>query len=113
MTSLVLEGVGVPDGLVEERRQTDVKTLGALATINQVRVGYMALVVLGINILAVPARREEEFGTDTVGAVGIHVRLVGQEVTETGTFRSLVVVEAVEAKRLLRESALGHIFKTP
>jgi hypothetical protein len=52
---LAVECVGVPDGLVEERRQTDGELLRALAAINQVGVSNVALVVVGCSVLAVPA----------------------------------------------------------
>jgi hypothetical protein len=113
LTSLALESVGVPDGLVEERGETSLETLGALSTINHAGVSDVALVVLGGDILAVPARREHDLGADTVGAVLVHELLVGKEVTVAGALRGLVVVHAVEAKRLLHESLLGHVVLGP
>ena len=92
LAGLALEGVGVPDGLVEERGQTGVEAVGALATVNQVGVGHVALVVGRLGVLSVPARREEDLGADTVGAVLVHVRLVGQEVAVARALGRLAVV---------------------
>lgn len=113
MTGNALELVGVPDGLVEERGEASLVSLGALAAVNHAGVGNVAFVVRGGNVLAVPARGEEDLGTDTVGAIGVHVVLVGEEVAVARAFGSLVVVEAVEAKRLLAECELGLVVGSP
>jgi len=113
LTSLVLESIRVPDGLVEERRQTGLEALGALASVNQTWVSNMALVVRRLGILAVPARWEEDLSTNTVRAVGVQVCLVRHLMAVTGAFGSLAIVQAVEAKRLLSESELGLVLGAP
>ena len=53
-----LEGVGVPDGLVEEGGNALLETLGAFAAVDEVGVGDVRPVVGGVVVLAVPAGRE-------------------------------------------------------
>jgi hypothetical protein len=108
-----VKGVGVPDGLEEERGETDREILGAVAAVDHAGVRDVALVVIGVNVLAVPARGEEELGADTLRAVGIEVTLVGHEVAVARALGLAGVVHAVEAERLLHESLLGHVIGGP
>jgi hypothetical protein len=48
------EFVGLPDGLKEQGRDALLVTFGTLATVDEIRVGNMALVVFGI-VLTIPA----------------------------------------------------------
>lgn len=97
----------VPDGLVEEAGETGGEALGAGAVHDAAGVGDVVHLVLGGHVLAVPARGEHELGADAVLAVGVEVGLVGHEVAVQGALGRLVVVEAVEAERLLGEALLG------
>lgn len=67
--------------------------------------------VIRIEILAVPARREHDFGANAVGAVGIEVVLVGQVVTVQCALRFLVIVEAVESDGTLSQIELRSLSK--
>ena len=113
LAALALEGVGVPDGLVEKGGKTGLVTLRARATVNQVGVCHVRLVVIGCDILAVPARREEDLGANAVGAVSVEEVLVWHEVAVARALGGLVVVEAVEAQGLLHERLLGHVRGAP
>lgn len=96
----------VPDGLVEEAGEAGGEALGAGAVHHAVGVGDVVHLVLGSDVLAVPARGEHELGADAVLAVGVEVGLVGHEVAVEGALGRDVVVEAVEADGLLREAGL-------
>lgn len=113
VTLVVLEGVGVPDGLEEERNDTGLEALRAGTVHDQRRVGDVRGVVIAIDILAVPARGEHHLETDTVSAVLIQVSLVGQEVTTKRGFCLPVVVQAVETNSLLLEGRLGGLVTGP
>ena len=69
--------------------------------------------VIGINILAVPAAGKHELEADTVEAVGVKVGLVWKEVAVEGSFGSGSVVETVEAEGLLGEGKLADLVATP
>lgn len=70
----------------------------------------MALMILGINVNSIPARREHELKSDTVETVGIEIRLVWKEVAVERALRSNSIVEAVEAEsRLTEEGLLSHV----
>jgi hypothetical protein len=112
-TGAGVELVCVPDRLVEQRRQTDWETWRALAAVDVVRVGHVALVVGGSDVLAVPARWEEDLSADTVVAGRVQELLVRHEVAVTRALRLLVVTHAVEAKRLLAESHLVLVLGGP
>lgn len=84
----------------------------AVTSDDQVRVGNVALVVVGIKVDTVPARRKHELGTNAIGAVGIDVVLSGQEVTVERAFCSLTVVKAIETDRTLSQIFLGGLAKT-
>ena len=112
MTGHALELVGVPDGLVEEGRVALVVAFRALATVDHVGVGHVALVVIG-GLLAVAARGEHDLGTDTVGAVLVHVLLSGEEVAVARALGGATVVHAVHADGLLAERLLSHILRSP
>lgn len=113
LSGLALEGVSVPDGLVEEGGKTGLETLRALAAVNQVGVCHVGLSIVRFDVLAVPARREEDLGANTVGAVGVEKVLIRHKVAVARALGSAVVVEAIEAKRLLHERLLGHVLSTP
>ena len=112
MTRHALELVGVPDGLVEERRVALVVTFRALATVDHVGVGHVALVVRSGRI-AVAARGEHDLSTDTVSAVLVHVLLVREEVAVARALRGPAVVHAVHADGLLAKRQLGHVVRSP
>lgn len=105
LTVLTSEGLGGPDGLVEEEGVVDVVTLRALALLDQVRVGNVGLVVVRVG-LAGTAARETHLETHAVLAVGVHVGLLGQLVTVERRLGGLVVVEAVEANSALGQPVL-------
>jgi hypothetical protein len=105
---LALELVGVPDGLVEERRDALGVGLGALAVVNSVGVGHVVHVVVRVE-LAVPARGEEELGTDALGAVLVEELLVGEEMAVHGRLGRLLVVQAVHADGLEAQVLLRRL----
>lgn len=105
------EVLGSPDGLVHETRDLGLEALGAVAVHNKIGVGQVVPVVIRIEILAVPARREHDFGANAVGAVGIEVVLVGHVVTVQGALRLLAVVEAVETGGTLSQVELRSLSK--
>lgn len=106
------KGIGSPDGLIHEARDLSLETLGAVAVHDEIGVGHVGPVVLGVEVLAVPARGEHDFGTDTVGAVGIEIVLVGHVVTVQGALGSLAIVEAVESDGTLSKIGLRSLSKT-
>jgi hypothetical protein len=106
LTILADESVGGPDGLEEEEGVVDVVSLGALALLDQVRVGNVGLVVVRVG-LASTAARETDLETHAASAVLVHV-LFGRQLVavERGLGQvGSAVVEAVEA-----ESSLGQPF---
>ena len=64
-----VEGVGVPDGLVEERRNLDRKSLRANSSHDLVRESNVVAVVGGVEVLTVPAAGEHELKANTVGTL--------------------------------------------
>jgi hypothetical protein len=68
---LVGELRGIPDNLVEEGDEALGVRVGANAVVDAIRVGHVRLVVGRIEVLAIPARWEEDLGTETVGAVDV------------------------------------------
>ena len=113
VTLVVLEGSGVPDSLEEKRNDAGLEALGTGSIHDERGVGDVGGVVVRVDILAVPARREHELETDTIGAVGVQVVLVGQEVTAERRFGLGLVVQAVEPEGLLLEGGLGTLFTGP
>ena len=69
----------------------------------------MGLLILDFEVLASPAAREHQLETNTIGTVGIEVRLVWHEVSIERTFRGFGVVEAVEAQGGLLKEGLGVV----
>lgn len=87
-------------------------SVGAVASDDQVRIGDVALVILGIDIDTVPARRKHEFSTDAIRAIGVNVVLGGQEVTVQRTLSILSVVKAIEADGALSQIVLVGLAQT-
>lgn len=106
LAGLALEVVGSPDDFVEQSDQAGVEALGAVAVLDEIRVGHVRLVVLGIDVLSVPARRESQLETNAVGAVLVEVLLGGHEVAEQRSLRGLGVIQAVETESALLEVGL-------
>lgn len=113
LTLLVLEGIGVPDSLVEERNDAGLIALGASAVHDQRRVSDMRRMVLGVAVLSIPARWEHDFEANTISAVLIEVFLVGQVVAAERRLRGLGVVQTVESKSLLFEGLLRSLLAGP
>lgn len=109
LSCLALERIGVPDGFVEKGGQANWEALGTIAAVDQAGVGDMTLVVIGGNILSIPARSKHDLGADAIGAVVFHVLLGGQEVAVARTFRRLAVVHAVHSNGLLTKRQLCFI----
>lgn len=99
---LASEELSGPDGLVEKEGVVHIVPLGALALLDQVGVGNVAVVVVGVGLTGTAAR-ETDLETHAVRAVLVHVRLGWKLVAVERRLRVAVVVEAVEA-----ESALGQ-----
>ncbi|CAF3585823.1 unnamed protein product [Fusarium graminearum] len=73
----------------------------------------MVLVVFTVDcITTLPARREHELETNSILTVRIKVALVGHVVAVKSAFRSLIIVEAVEAKRTLSQITLRSLAKS-
>src|SRR5262245_22678029 len=68
----------------------------------------MVLVVRRI-VLAIPARWEEDLCANTVKAVGVHIGFIRKEVAVHGRLRRLLIVETIEAKRLLSKGKLRFV----
>ena len=109
MTVAILEVLSIPDSLVEKSRQTDRKAFRAVTTSWKRRVFDVGLVVMGVNIDAVPASREHQLSADTVGTVGVKVGLVWHEVTVEGGFAGLGIVKAVKPNSDLLQEGLGVV----
>jgi hypothetical protein len=102
--------IGIPDGLIEERNETSLETLGAITSHDLAGVRNVALHILAGLVDTIPATREHKLETDTIFAIGIEISLVWQEVTVQRTLGSLGVVEAVESKSGLAEESLGVVW---
>lgn len=111
LTRLSDKGISSPNGLIHETRDLGLETLGAVAVHDKIGVRHVGPVVIRVEILAVPARREHDFGANTIGAVGIEIVLVRHVVTVQSTLGSLVVVEAVESDGTLSQIVLGSLSK--
>lgn len=113
LSSHILEGVGVPDGFIEERDHSVLEALGALAIFDQGGVCDMGSVVIGVKVFTVPARWEHDFEANTVNAVLVEERLVREGVAVQGWFSLGIIVQAVKAKGLLAKSKLGDRIARP
>lgn len=111
LARLALECLGSPDGLVHETRNLGLEALGAVAVHDKVGVSHVGPVVLRVEVLAIPARREHDLGANTIGAVGIEVVLVGHVVAVQCALGSNAVVEAVEADGALSQVGLRSLSK--
>lgn len=109
----VLERICVPDSFKHHRDSTVLETLGANTIVDQRGVGHVGFVVVSILILAVPARGEHQFETNTVRAVLIKPFLLGQVVTGERILGLSGVVHAVETKSLLLKGALRNSISAP
>lgn len=63
------KGVGVPDGLVEERRKFDRESFRARSSHNLVRESNVVAVVGRVEVLSVPAAWEHELQANSVGTL--------------------------------------------
>ena len=95
-----VERQSIPDGLVHERDHTLIEPLGTVARVDLIRVGEMAHVIITI-WLPVPAAGEHDLQPNPIRTVGIEIGLVWQEMSEQSRLGIFLVVEAVEAHRLL------------
>jgi hypothetical protein len=100
--------VCVPDSLVEERNQTLGEVRRAVASHNLRRVGDMRFII-GRSQVAIPAAGKHQLKADTVRAVSIKVRLLGQEVTEERAFGSGGIVKTVETHSSLAKEFLSVV----
>lgn len=101
-----LEGSGVVDNFEEHAGETDRELGRAFAVHDKVGESDVVAVVLAVEVLAIPARGEHEFQTETVGTVGIKVVLGGHVVAVQSTLGGLLVVQAVKANGALLEVGL-------
>lgn len=96
----------IPDSLKKHGRHVDGKVFGTLAVAEHVGIGHVGAVVLGAEVLSIPARGESDLRPDTVGAVRIDKGLVGDRVAVQGRLRISLVVEAVETHGALPQGFL-------
>lgn len=113
LSIIINKGVGVPDGLEEKRYKLGLEAFRAGTSHDEIRECNVGSVVIGVEVLAVPAAGKHELETKTVEAVGVKVVLVGHEVTVEGCLGSGVVVQAVEAKGLLLKGKLTDLVAAP
>lgn len=107
------EWLGNPDGLVEESGEAGVEALGAFTAIDLARVGDMGLVVLGVEVLSVPAGWEHDLKTETVCTGVVDERALGESVSVHGGLWRAGVVETVEADGLLAQGRLSLLLLGP
>jgi len=72
----VLEGIGLPDGLEEEDWQVYWMGLWTDTVLDQRWEGGVTLVIIRIEVLAVPTGGEDDLSTDTVYAICIQIVFV-------------------------------------
>jgi len=102
------KGIGVPDGLEEERRKFDRKSFGAISSHDLVWESNVVAVVRRVEILSVPAAWKHELQAETIGTLRVQERLFREEVAVERSFRGGVVVETVETDGVLSQSRLGR-----
>lgn len=78
---IVLEVLGVPDGLVEEGDKTMLVALGTGSVHDEGGIGDMGHVVLRVDILAIPAGGEHNLKAQTIRAEEVQKGLLRQIVT--------------------------------
>ena len=93
----VLELVGVPDDLVEDGDEALWVGIWTLAAVDVAWVGHVRLVVWRVEVLAIPARREENLSADTVWTVLLwEMRRLWPRDTETGEADCLLLESVAE-----------------
>ncbi len=100
--ALVVELVDADNHLVEQGDKLNGMTIGAVATVIVLDgIGHVGLVVRRVQVLSVPARREEDLRAQPVGAA------VVKEVVTFGPVRIVIVCSA----EIWRLSAMGTIVR--
>lgn len=107
------EWLGDPDGLVEESGEAGAKALGTVTAVDLARIGDVRLVVLGVEVLSVPARWEHDLKTETVCTGVVDERALGESVSVHGGLWRAGVVETVEADGFLAQSRLSLLLLGP
>lgn len=107
------EWLGDPDGLVEESGETGAKALGAITAVDLAGVGNVGLVVLGVEVLSIPAGWEHDLKTETVCTGVVDERALGESVSVHGSLWRAGVVETVEADGFLAQSRLSLLLLGP
>jgi uncharacterized protein YqhQ len=100
------EFLRVVNNLVEQTGKADRMTRRARTIHYRCGIRYVIFMIVGVDVLAVPARWEHEFEADAVFAMRIHVSFIGQEMAVQGAFGILRIVEAVESDGFLAEGGL-------
>ena len=87
------------DGLVEQRNETTIIACWAVAGLNTIRVRNVFVVSRATVQFTVPAAWEEEFETDTIGAVSVKKVFIRERVAEeAGLIVAGCIVETVETE---------------
>jgi ABC-type Fe2+-enterobactin transport system substrate-binding protein len=110
LTGLANKLISVPDSLVEQRRQADRESIGAITSHDLAWIRNVALLIGRGWIDTIPAAREHQLKTDAIDAVSIQICLVRKEVAIQGALGGLAVVETVEANGRLLQECLGVIW---
>lgn len=110
---VVLEFLGVPDGLVEEGDQAMLVSLRAGTVHDEGGIGDVRFVILRVDILAIPAGGEHDLKAKTVRTEEVQEGLLWQIVTVQGSLSGLVVVQAIETNGLLAQGSLRALITEP
>lgn len=109
-----LESSRSPNNLVHKTGKADGVGLRTVAVHYKIRIGDMALVIIALGVLSIPALGEHDLEAETIFAVGIEIGLVGHEMSVESALGRRSVVETVEAKGSLLKTVLtGLAQKAP
>jgi hypothetical protein len=109
----VLEGISVPNSLIHESDETRLVSRGAITFHNERRISDVRLVVVRIQVLAIPALGEHKFQTNTIGTVFIEIGFVWHVMAIKCSFGRSGVIQAVKSKGFLFKSLLGNLGAGP
>lgn len=108
---LTRKGVNIPNRLKEQADKSGLVAIRASTVIHERRVTHMVTVILGVEVLAIPARREENLRTKSIHTVVSHV--IGHLPESQSSVGWCSVVETVEANSLLAQGILGPVAGDP
>lgn len=107
------EGGRVPDGLEEKTDKANRIIRRAITSHHLTWICNVRSVVWAVEVFSIPATGEHEFGSNSIGTIGVQVSLIWKEMAVQRAFRSLGVVQAVHSNGGLAKETLGSHVTSP